>query len=121
MLTQKQYNLIQFCLGDIMRRIDTKKESLSRIGMRRSDVVGLLRQMGVATDLSPDAMTSHRDTSKLQEVLLQNCHRCMHQRMAHSISSKSKTLDPTLEKISTFLENEESRCLMPLCGCKGFR
>ena len=121
-LTQHEFNAIQFSIGETLRKIDNSQiKHASKFGFTRGTYVSLLRKMGVTSDLAPDAMTSHRDMSGLRNVLSNKCKRCGHNRMAHSISPDVKARDPSLDKVSSFLEEGgDTYCLMFSCPCKRF-
>jgi hypothetical protein len=116
-LTQHEYNLIQFCLGDMMRQFDKKSGSLHMWGFTRTDVVLLLRKMGVTVDLSPEGERARRDMRGLREVVLGECRDCRHSRFSHNISKRMINMDPSLNNPMSFREEiEGSECLMPGCG-----
>lgn len=120
-LTQEEYNLIQFCVGDMMRQFDKKKQALGSLGFNRTHMVTLLRKMGVTSDLSENAMITHRDMTGFRDILLSKCRDCNHNRTEHAVSDKVQRLDPSLSNAMSFIEESgNTRCLMPMCPCRRF-
>jgi hypothetical protein len=121
-LTQHEFNLIQYAMGDMMRNINHKKGSFSRFGFRYTDCVGLLRKMGVTADLSPEGMESKKMMSSLNKVLKVICMKCGHSRTGHAVSSTAVIMDPNMADLDTFTkETPDTYCLMPFCKCKMFQ
>lgn len=121
-LTQHEYNLIQYCVGDLMRNINHKKGSFARFGFKYSDCVALLRKMGVTTDLSPEGMESHKMMNALQKVLQIVCLKCGHSRTGHAVAPTAIVRDPGLSDLDTFTKQTiDTYCLMPFCKCKMFQ
>jgi hypothetical protein len=121
-LTQHEYNLIQFAMGDLMRNINHKKGNFTRFGFHYTDCVGLLRKMGVTADLSPEGMENKKMMSALNKVLRVICMACGHSRTGHAVSQTAAIRDPNLSDLDTFTrQGGDTYCLMPFCKCRAFQ
>lgn len=121
-LTQHEYNLIQYCIGDLMRNINHKRGSFARFGFHYTDCVALLRKMGVTADLSPEGMENKKMQNALSKVLKIICLNCGHSRTGHAVAPTAVIKDPSLNDLDTFTrQGQDTYCLMPFCKCKMFQ